>query len=1162
MSKMLLYELGAQTVRFSGGCPELEELWGGPYSPLRDFLGFSDQGLRVCGYHPFSPDFEEPHLVNSLSHYPQWEEAWGTTNGHPHVRIGSAKVSAELISAACQATEELEPEKRAQLEALLTEFQDVFVETYGGAVGRLDPSYGIVHELRTGDARPVTQRPYRHSQAEQAFVSSTVSKLLDQGLIRPSKSPWMSPVVCPPKKGGELRFAIDYRALNAVTEPDPYPLPLLQELLGKVAGYRWNTTIDVGDAFWAIELAPDAVPKTGFTTPVGNYEWLRMPFGLQSASGTFQRAIEQVVDGLPNSAPFIDDICTFSRDWDAHIWHIRCLLERLRKSGLRAKLRKCVFAARNLPFVGALIGEDGIAPARDKIEAILALPQPTTLTAMRSFLGMTNVFRDYIPGYATLEAPLRAHTRQGATIPSPWTEEMEQAFKGLKEALTTAPILRPPVWDDPEAKFVLTTDWSRTAIAAMLTQERGADSWVIAYASRLLTPAESNYGASEGECLAVVWGVHKFRYYLHRRAFTLRTDHAALQWLQSARFSNAKLERWALRLQEHRITVQHVKGTSNAVADHLSRTVVSSLRAVVAHSFGEAQRAASRVAVSSSSSRVAAVWPTHAATQKEVDAVQCTVCGDPGGGDNMAICDGCEQCMHLRCLLPPRTTPPSGPWLCPACDPAHANALAEMQDPHPTLVLHPADPLLNPSLLDYLAGGSDPVSLGHLAQPERRALQRLAGNVSLHPTIPGWLSVRCNDRTTGLAQRKAHPTLPYRWDLVQMVHEALGHAGISQTLHHLSRHWHWRGMKADVARVLQCCDACQRRRLILPEALEPQEPAMYGPFNHLHVDLTAPLPVYTAPPTTAAAWREPSGHKYVVIMVDSFTKVAEFGIADSKDPHAIAKVVWDHWLSRYPLPAVATTDNGTEFAEAFTHMLARLGIAHIHTSVAHPAANGVAERLVRTLKDMLRAHVNDAPFSWPATLPTLRMMYHHRVHRATGHAPIEVLTGMIPELPLPVSSVRALQLWTATGPEAILAVPRSAWPTSTGTSAEGCPAEECYNHVPALQDALSRDIMASITRQFALTRRLFARRRHAARLMRRRTCTLREGDLVLELLESPVTPLHAGVLGPFRILGFNKQRNVAILQTGYTAFRAPRLYRRHVSRLAKYTSRWDPVDPA
>ena len=237
-------------------------------------------------------------------------------------------------------------------------------------------------------------------------------------------------------------------------------------------------------------------------------------------------------------------------------------------------------------------------------------------------------YRKYIDGYARLCAPLHLMTRRN--VPYVWTSEAVASFEALKQALCSAPVLALPDWDLP---FILTTDWSRVAIGAVLSQENTeGEEHPVAFASRSLTSAEQNYAATEGECLAVKWAVDKFHYYLHGNRFLLRTDHKALEWLDSARFTNSKLERWAMQLQGYDFTVQYIKGSTNCVADYLSRPHAGS--SCTLQRDGEKPECVSAGVLVVCS----AAWPTSVAKQADYDSVSCEVCQDPGGYDNMAIC--------------------------------------------------------------------------------------------------------------------------------------------------------------------------------------------------------------------------------------------------------------------------------------------------------------------------------------------------------------------------------------------------------------------------------------------------------------------------------------------------------------------------------------------
>lgn len=381
---------------------------------------------------------------------------------------------------------------------------------------------------------------------------------------------------------------------------------------------------------------------------------------------------------------------------------------------------------------------------------------------------MVAYYSRFVPQSARIAAPLHALTHKGQAFI--WCAGCETAFETLKGLLATEPVLRLPNWEieldangRPQLKypFHLHTDWSETAMGAVLSQinEAGEDH-PIAFGSKLCSPAERNYAASEGECCALTWAFAKFRHYIHGYHFTVRTDHSALAWLSTARFTNSKLERWALRLQEFNFTVTHIKGADNVVADCLSRACATSIADLPV---------------------LAASWPAHAKSQAELDNIACEICHDADAADNMVICDGCERCMHLRCLIPPQTTAPSGQFFCPACDVGFQNSVAELADGSTPLRYNSGqDPHNNEALLLYLHSGRQDALLPDGCR-DRQAVLDQAIKVRLHQKYDNWLVLHKKIRH-GSYRWLCCPPLQFRWDTIRLFHEALGHADVEQTL--------------------------------------------------------------------------------------------------------------------------------------------------------------------------------------------------------------------------------------------------------------------------------------------------------------------------------------------------------------------------------------------
>lgn len=1032
-----------------------------------------------------------------------------------------------------------------QLCDLLAEFHDIFALS-DEVIGCVPAEKGVFHRVPTRpDLPPIRSRGYNLSMHERLFLKLELQRLLRLGVIRPSNSPWLCPVVIAPKPNGKLRLTCDFRPINKETLPDAYPLPTVDDMLASMAGSCLWSQIDAVTGFWQVPVHPEDIPKCGFTTPFGNYEWVRMPMGMASSPATFQRLMDQMLDGIEGARTYVDDTFVFTTEFDRQLFVLREVFTRVREYNLLLQPSKCNFCVERVVCLGHVLDAEGIRPVEDKVAAIMALPLPDSVRALKGLLGMAGQYRKFIENYARIVAPLEEMTHRGVLFE--WTAEREAAVEALKQALCSAPVLAMPRWDQP---FILTTDWSCAAVGAVLSQcdpETG-DEHPIAFASRALTSAERNYAPTEGECLAAKWAVDKFRYYLHGRRFTLRTDHQALKWLDSARFTNAKLERWALALQEYDFVVEYIKGETNVVADHLSRACsVVVLRCAYAHAkvpgVSRMQRRAMQALVPGY--RASAAWPEQAERQAELDAVPCEVCGDAGGFDNMVICSGCDKCFHLRCVVPAMSTVPSGDWYCPGCDVLFGNSVEELRDDSTVLRYHQGDPYVDNVLLTYVRCQHDATILAELV-PERVLPYRHKGSrLQVHPKLPDWLLV-CK-RRAGQDVWLTCPPLEYRWDIIRAMHDALGHAGVNQTVACLRQSFSWPGMQADVAMFVRVCDSCQRRKLVMPQAPPLQRPRIHGPFEHVHVDLCGPFDTPIVDVHGRITMPEKPLKAHVVLMVDYFTKAAEFAVIYDKTPASVAKAFYYTWVCRYFVPSHVTSDNGTEFDTEFAHLLARLGIKHIHTSAAHPASNGTVERVVKSFKSMLRAHINAHPQHWLQSVAVVRMQYWSRLHSTLGVSPHEMVFGR-----KPVHAIPLAKLFVLAG--SVLPV--------VSVVPDECPAP--LQHVVTLQQQLldrDAEVFDRIREQFDRNAAHWPARLDNVR-KRLQHERLSVGDWVLELVSGPVAALESRVKGPYLIVDFAGQHNeLAVLETGRTEFKAPRRFTRHVSTLAKYFAKHHLLAP-
>ena len=423
------------------------------------------------------------------------------------------------------------------------------------------------------DETPVFRRQYHLAKREREWAEEWVKDLERCGLVEEISSPWAAPVVVAPKKDEsgawtDLRYAVDYRGVNAKTKRDRYPCPTAEDIMSRMEGGSIFSCCDAQKAFHSLRVADKCKPYLSFHAGSRLMTWNRMPFGHKNSVAAWQRVVDDALRGIDFAAAFADDIVIWSPDNEQeHIRRVRVVLDRLRQKGVQLSPKKCKLGMRRIEFLGHVVSSEGVEPQWDKVEAIDALPAPKNASEVRTFLGMATYYCKFLPEYSHIKKPLTELTKQTTTWQ--WTPVEEAAFQRIKDLLKSAKVLRNPDWNRP---FHLHTDWSKAGVGAVLSQtSEDSVEYVIAYASRMNSTAESNFSAYEGEVSAVVWAVQKFRYWLWGAEFRLITDCKAMEWLRSTARLRSKLARWSLILAEYDFTVKHRPGKENTVPDLLSR---------------------------------------------------------------------------------------------------------------------------------------------------------------------------------------------------------------------------------------------------------------------------------------------------------------------------------------------------------------------------------------------------------------------------------------------------------------------------------------------------------------------------------------------------------------------------------------------------------------
>ena len=460
-----------------------------------------------------------------------------------------------------------------KIHKIIAQHSRVFAKS-AGDMGR---TTWVRHDIDTGDHSPVRQRPRRLRHDQKSEIQKQIKNLQEAGLIRPSESEWASNVVLVKKKDGSWRMCIDYRDLNLKTlNPDSYMLPRIDDTLDALSRAKYFCTLDILQGYHNVELTDEAKPKTAFHAPYCNpshWEYVYMPFGLIRAPRTFQRLMDRVLQGLEHkiALAYLDDIIVYGSTVDEVLDNLSVVLGRIADSGVKLKAKKCFLFQRETNYLGHVISSKGVKCDPSKIEAVQNWHPMKTTRQVKSFLGMVCYYNKFIRNFAEISRPLYDLLVKNRKFV--WGDEQQAAFLKLKEALVSAPILAYP---SANGRYILDTDASNFAYGAVLSQlqedENGIEQErVIAYFSKTLSQAEQRYCARRRELLAIQRSVKHFDVYLRGPEFTIRTDHASLQYIKTLTEVTDQMFRWIMLLEQYSYKIEVRAGVDHANADTLSR---------------------------------------------------------------------------------------------------------------------------------------------------------------------------------------------------------------------------------------------------------------------------------------------------------------------------------------------------------------------------------------------------------------------------------------------------------------------------------------------------------------------------------------------------------------------------------------------------------------
>ena len=331
------------------------------------------------------------------------------------------------------------------------------------------------------------------------------------------------------------------------------------------------SVVDTKKGYWHVALDHESSLLCTFNTPFGRYRFKRLPFGIILSQDIFQRRLDEVYKDIPNVMGIADDIVVCGSTESEHDQAFCEMLKATRKHNVSLNSEKLQFKQAQVDFYGHILSENGIQPAREKLETIRNIKTPSNIKELQTTLGMVTYLNRYSTKLADLTSPLRELTKKHVHFR--WEPHHQQALDRIKQELCSSKLIS--YYDpDPTTPTILQCDASQTGIGAWLRQlDSQGNENIVAMASRSLTDAESRYSNIERECLAVTYGLEKFEHYLLGRNVTVETDHSPLEQIFKKNINEApsRLQRLLLRCLRFDVHIQYKQGRSIPVADALSR---------------------------------------------------------------------------------------------------------------------------------------------------------------------------------------------------------------------------------------------------------------------------------------------------------------------------------------------------------------------------------------------------------------------------------------------------------------------------------------------------------------------------------------------------------------------------------------------------------------
>jgi transposase InsO family protein len=821
------------------------------------------------------------------------------------------------------------------------------------------PLREINHEINLID--PEKRINYRLPKCPDALKPQLMDKInryTSAGWWNPATARQAVPMLCIPKKNGNLRTVFDLRMQNDNTVKDVSPFPDQDAIRHDVARAAYRSKLDMSEAYEQIRIRPEDVHKTSFATIFGTFESQVMQQGDCNAPSTFQRFMTAVFREYIAKFVhvYLDDTFVYSSSIEEHEEHLDLVFRRLREARLYLSRDKVDLYSKRMDCLGHIITDDGIHASSDKMQTIRDWRQPRSYHEVQRFLGLVQYLAQFMPDITAYTTPLAGCARNNR--PFIWTPLLEKCFDSIKVLASRAPILKPVDPTHPDPIWVI-CDGSKSGVGALYGQGHDWQTCRPAgFLSKKFSSAQQNYRTHEHETIAILEALIKWEDRLLGRKFVIVTDHKSLEYFETQPHLSPRQVRWWEYLSRFNFTVQHVDGESNRVADCLSRYyeldgpgdthpdeefVAADARLDPDGELLPAQRYVEiRTAVMRRSNRL-----KERVEQRVLDSQQ----------------------MNNEGVATPETSPDND-----------LLAIESGADGQSLRVSVERD--VNLARIVRKWYHEDTVFAKILQNPEAHPRFGISHGLIWTKNQLG-RDVVCLPRKAFLRGRRLVEVI------IDQAHTTIGHFGQLGTSKYIRRFYWWPSMGADIELFCSSCTSCQTTKdsTQKPQGLLHSLPIPTRPWQSIGMDFLGPLP-------------QSNGHDYLLVVIDRLT--SQVHLVPTTTRVTSKEVAWlflKEVIRLHGVPDSIVSDRDTKFTSIFWRELQRLmGIKLLMSTAFHPQTDGATERANRSIGQVLRALVRNDQRDWADKCPIVEFALNSNISATTGYAPFELNHGFIPPL--------------------------------------------------------------------------------------------------------------------------------------------------------------------